>query len=175
VVAYNLVMGASVSLSVEEYRRTVYRPDCDYVDGLIVERNVGEKDHAKVQRALLLYLHSRRTQWDIVVLQEQRIQVSPTRFRVPDTCVLVGPEPDEQVFTQPPFLCVEVLSPEDRLGRMQDRIADYLSFGVPYVWLIDPQARRAWIYTADRISEVRDGTLRTQDPDIEMPLAEIFE
>jgi Uma2 family endonuclease len=169
-------MGATSvsSIPVEEYRSTVYHPDCDYVDGVLVERNVGEKDHAKLQRALLLYLHGRHREWNIFVIQEQRIQISPSRFRVPDICVVAGPEPDEQVFTEPPFLCVEVLSPEDRMSRMQEKIDDYLSFGVAYVWLIDPRTRRAWVHTSGSIREVRDGWLRTESPDIAVPLDELF-
>lgn len=68
-------------VSVEEYLRTVYHPDCDYVDGAIVERYVGEKSHAKLQQEILFYLHRRRSQWGIFVIQETRVQVSPTRFR----------------------------------------------------------------------------------------------
>jgi len=52
-----------------------------------------------------------------------------------------------QIFTEPPFLCIEILSPSDRLTEMQDRIDDYLSFGARYVWVIDPQTRRAYIST----------------------------
>ena len=159
---------------VEEYLHTVYRPDCDFVDGLVEERNVGEKDHAKAQRAILFYLHQRSREWKIFAIQEQRIQISRTRYRVPDICVVAGPEPDEQIFTKPPFLCIEILSPEDRMSRMQVRIDDYLAFGVAYVWLIDPQMRKAWIYTSDAIREVRDGVLRTADPELTVPLAEAF-
>lgn len=162
-------------VSVEEYLHTAYDPDCDYVDGVVLERNVGEKDHSKVQRDVLLYLHERRKLWNIFAIQEQRIQVSQTRFRIPDVCVLVGPEPDEQIFTHPPFLCIEILLPEDRMSRMQVKIDDYLRFGVPYVWIIDPQTRKAWIYTAEIIREVRDGILRTEKPEIAVPLSEIFD
>ena len=35
--------------SVEEYLSTLYRPDCDLVDGALIERNVGQKDHSKLQ------------------------------------------------------------------------------------------------------------------------------
>ena len=162
-------------VSVEEYLSTTYEPDCDYVDGEVLERNVGEKDHGKVQRDLLLFLHQRRQQWGIFVIQEQRVQISRTRYRIPDICVIAGTEPDEQIFTIPPFLCIEVLSPEDRVSRMQQKIADYLAFGVRYVWLIDPKTHRAWIYTAQSITEVKDGILRTENPDIVVPLAEIFQ
>jgi Uma2 family endonuclease len=112
--------------------------------------------------------------WNIFVIQEQRVQVSPSRFRVPDIWVVAGPEPDEQVFTEPPFLCVEVLSPEDRVSRMQEKIGDYLSFGGSYVWPIDPLTRKAWVYTSESIHEVRDGWLRTESPDIAVPLDELF-
>ena len=168
-------MGAArTQVSIDEYLHTAYEPDCDYVDGIVLERNVGEKDHSKVQRELLLYLHERRKLWNIFVIQEQRVQVSRTRFRVPDLCVIAGPEPDEQIFTSPPFLCVEILSPEDRMSRMQERIDDYLRFGVSYVWVIDPQTERAWIYAPETIREVRDGILRTENPQLTVPLADLF-
>ena len=56
----------------------------------------------------------------------------------------------------------EILSPEDRISRMQERIDDYLAFGVSYVWVIDPKTRRAWVHTPTGISEVKDGVLRTR-------------
>ena len=161
-------------IPVEEYLRTVYEPDCDYVDGVLVERNVGEKDHGKWQFEVAVYLRERRKQWKIFVAVETRVQISPTRFRVPDICVFAGPEPEEQIFTQPPFLCIEILSPEDRMSRMQVKIDDYLAFGVQYVWVIDPQIRKAWVYTSESMHEVRDGVLRTERPDISVPLTALF-
>jgi hypothetical protein len=56
---------------------------------------------------------------------------------------------------------------------METRINDYLGMGVRYVWLIDPWTRRAWVYTADARVEAA-GALQTQNPDISIPLAEIF-
>jgi len=159
-------------VSVDEYLHTAYRPDCDYVDGVIVERNVGEKDHSKLQWQLMRYLEQHYP--NFFTIHETRVQISATRFRVPDLCVFAGPEPDEQIFTHPPFLCIEVLSPEDRMSRMQAKIDDYLGFGVSYVWVIDPQTRKAWIYTAEGMREVRDGVLRTAEPEIAVPIGELF-
>ena len=45
-------------------------------------------------------------------------------------------------------------SPCDRLTEMQDRIDDYLSFGVRYVWLINPRTRQAYVYTSAGIRGV---------------------
>jgi Uma2 family endonuclease len=165
----------SALVPAEEYLHTVYEPDCDYVDGLLVDRNTGEKDHSKAQKELLFFLHERRKLWNLFPIQELRVQVSRTRYRVPDICVVVGPEPDEQILTRAPFLCIEVLSPEDRMSRMQQKIADYLKFGVSYVWVIDPQTRQAWIYTTGAMREVQDGMLRTESPELVVPLAELFD
>ena len=109
----------------------------------------------------------------LFVVVEQRIRVSATRYRVPDICAMLA-EPDEEVFTEPPFLCVEVLSPEDRANRIERKIADYLKFGVRYIWVIDPRTRDAFIHTAAGMHAVEDGILRTSDPDIAVPLVEIL-
>jgi Uma2 family endonuclease len=109
----------------------------------------------------------------IVVLPEQRVQVKANRFRVPDITVIAGETPTEPIIRKPPFLCVEILSPSDRLAEMQDRIDDYLAFGVRYVWLINPATYHAYIYTQDGIQEARDGVLTTRQPDIRLVLSEL--
>jgi Uma2 family endonuclease len=156
-------------ISVDEYLHTVYRPDCDYVDGEVLERNVAERDHNELRDELNFFFRTQR----VYCIAEQHIQVSPTRFRVPDLCVYLE-RPKDQVFRTPPFICIEILSPEDRMDRVQDRIDDYLKFGVPHVWVINPRTRRAWFYTKDGSIEAKDGVLRTENPALAVQLAEIF-
>ncbi len=160
-------------ITVKEYLATVYRPDCDYVDGEVQERNLGEIDHSRLQRKILVYL-SRFEQIGTEAFPEQRVQVSPTRFRIPDVCVILG-EPDGQILRKPPFLCIEVLSPEDRMSRVEQRVQDYLNMGVPHIWVVNPQTKMAHSITpADGWREVKDGVLRTNNPSLDLPLAEIF-
>jgi Uma2 family endonuclease len=167
-------MASRTLISVEEYLRTSYRPDCEYVDGEVVERNVGEKSHAKRQKAILLYLSAREKELGIWVIQEQRVQVSAKRFRIPDICVTLG-EPNEEIFRQPPFICIEILSPEDRWPRIQQHIDDYLAMGVPYVWVLDPSNKAAYSATpSEKTQQVTGGALKTQNPSVELPLSEIF-
>ena len=78
-----------------------------------------------------------------------------------------------QIFRVPPFICIEVLSPEDRISRTNEKIADYLTFGVPYVWILDPQTRKAWRCTPGAMVEVPE--LRTEDPTMVVPLEALFE
>jgi len=159
---------------VEEYLSTVYRPDCDYVDGEVLERNLGERDHGRVELMLGGYLLARQAQWNTYAIVEQRVQVRPGRFRIPDVCVVLGGT-DEQILTKPPFLCVEILSPEDRISRLQDRIDDYFAMGVANVWVVDPARRCAYEATAAGDLHRVTGALRTGDPSFEIPMSEIFE
>ena len=167
-------MSTAALISVDEYLRTTYHPDCDYVDGEVQERNLGERDHSDLQTEIAHYFRAHRREWKTYAYVEQRVQVAKTRFRVPDICVYVGERPRDQIFRTPPFICIEVLSPEDRVGRTQERIDDYLKFGVRYVWVINPANRRIWVYTAAETREITDGILRTENPALTIPLAEIF-
>ncbi len=162
-------MKAATLVPVEEYLRTTYRPDCDYVDGRVLERNLGERDHSNVQGELFHYFRTRRRVCHAFAFIEQRVQVSAKRFRIPDVCVVLGPQPTDQILHQPPFICIEVLSKDDTLESMQAKIDDYLGFGVAYVWVINPRNRRAWVYTREAIAEAKDGILKTQNPETDCP------
>ena len=109
-------------LTVEQYLKTTYRPDVDYVDGHIEERNLGEYDHSTLQFAIARLFHARRREWAIRIAVELRVQTSTGRFRVPDVAILSANEPKEQIARRAPLLCIEVLSPEDTLRRMLVRI-----------------------------------------------------
>jgi Uma2 family endonuclease len=166
-------MATGSLVSIQEYLTSAFSPDCDYVDGVIEERNLGERDHAKLQLAVAAYLYARRKKWGIHVYAEMRVQVSATRFRVPDVCAVAGPEPEEQIFRTPPFICIEILSPEDRLARVQQKIDDYIAFGVPYIWLLNPENHKAYHCTVEGMLEVRE--LRTANPEIVVPVEALFE
>ena len=161
-------------VAVEEYLSTSYSPDCEYIDGVVLERNGGERNHSKIQTFLAVWMGTRQQELGIWAYVEQRVQVKPTRFRVPDLCVVAGEDFQEEIFARLPFLCIEILSKDDRASDIQDKIDDYLAFGVPYVWVIDPLRRRAYVHAACGSREARDGLLRTDNPEIAVPLAEIF-
>jgi Uma2 family endonuclease len=167
-------MSIATQVSVEEYLSTSYRPDCDYVDGEVLERNVGEREHSFVQRRLIVILDRLEATLGVSVWPEVRVQVAPRRFRVPDVCVYRGPGPHDPVFLTPPFLCIEILSPEDRMSRMDDKLEDFFGAGVETVWVIDPVRGAASIHTANGSQNVRDGVLRTSDPKIEIALEELL-
>lgn len=161
------------TVPLSEYLNTSYRPDCDYLEGELLERNVGQAEHSILQTALGAWFYSRRKQLGISVYVEQRVQVKAKRYRVPDITVVAGQGPSTGIITEPPFLCIEILSPDDGYTEMKRRVADYLEFGVRHVWVIDPRTNLASVYTASAAYEVKDGTLSTTDPDITVNLNEL--
>jgi Uma2 family endonuclease len=166
-------MSTSVSVPLSEYLETCYRPDCDYIDGEVRERSVGELDHSRMQMLLSRYLSNRERQWDIFVVPEQRVQVSAKRYRVPDITVMRASLAKTPIIREPPFICIEILSKGDSLDYTQERIDDYLAFGVPHVWVVNPGKLRGFHYTAEGMKEAKDGILTTSNPDIAVPLREL--
>ena len=167
-------MATLAKVSVSEYLESSYRPDQELVDGQLIERNVGEYEHSNLQGALVVYLRQRQREWNIRVLPEQRIQVSASRFRVPDVTVISREQSPPAIFTSPPLLCIEVLSRNDTLNSMQARIDDYLAFGVPNIWVLDPLNRRAYVCKDSGNHELRNGELKVPESSIQISLQELF-
>jgi Uma2 family endonuclease len=163
------MMAASTQISVEEYLHTSYRPDCDYVDGEVRERNVGEHDHSRAQALLIGFLGAREKEWGIVVLPSMRVRVNADRYRVADVCVLREDAPHEQIIHTPPLICIEILSKDDTFASVTERLDDYVAMGVANVWVIDPQKRRAYTYSADGTMEAINGELRVAESSIAIP------
>ena len=167
-------MATAALISIGEYLNTSYRPDQEMLDGQLVKRNVGEYDHSNLQVAVVAWMRRYQHEWNIRVLPEQRVQVSSTRFRVPDVCVISRDQEIEPVFTRPPLLCIEVLSKDDTLRSMQERIDDYRAFGVANVWVLDPVKRRAYVCTQGDFREPERDMLEIHSSPIRIPLAELF-
>jgi Uma2 family endonuclease len=133
-------MATALHIPLNEYLGNSYRPDREYVDGEIRERNVGKYEHARVQALLARWFGNHEQEWGVQVVTEQRVQVSPTRVRIPDVALLtLGSQPD--VIFEPPLLVIEILSPDDSYSDTQERTLDYRAMGVETVWIIDPKTR----------------------------------
>ena len=162
-------------MSVDEYLHTQFEgSDREYLDGEVVERNMGELPHAILQAELVYRLRALTEALRPAVVTEIRIQVSPTRFRVADVAVWRSGNIGRRIPTVPPFLVVEILSPEDRLVRLQPKIQEYLAHGVEWVWVIDPDEHRALCYSPATPGGTLVDELRTENPSITIPLADVL-
>lgn len=167
-------MATHTIIPVSEYLSTAYSPDCDYVDGEVQERNLGEQDHSDLQTRMALLLSAAVDSKLIRVNTEIRVQVSPNRFRVPDICVRLRNAPSEQIIRTPPLLCIEVLSPEDRAARMQQKVRDYLYMGVHEVWVTDPVSRTIAVHSGTASVEHTTGELSVPETPVKIALADLF-
>jgi len=137
-------MATATRIPIEQYLTTPYEPDAEYVNGEIEERNVGEYDDNAVQWAILDWFRRHDKEWRTRTIQEQRTRLAAETVRIPDVSVWSRSVPIQPVFTHPQLIVVEVLSPEDRQSRVQEKIEDYRRFQVPHIWIVDPGKRIGW-------------------------------
>jgi len=161
-------------ISLQQYLRTTYEPDCDFVDGFLEERRMGENAHSTIQVELIYWFRHRQDEWKIRVKSELRTRVSDTRVRVPDVCVVAADARLDRILETPALLAIEILSPEDRLPRVLIRLKDFLAMGVPNVWLIDPIERAAFVYTSSGLRLVEETRLSVADSPIYLDLPGLF-
>jgi Uma2 family endonuclease len=166
---------ATTLIPIEEYLRTTYHPDRDYVDGETQERNLGEREHARLQAILAAWFGNQEKAWNVYTLVEQRIRVAQRRVRIPDICLISRDAPKEQVTVTPPLLCIEILSPEDRLPRAARVMEDYARMGVANLWLLDPKDRVAYVYASNGLLKLTTDRLAIPGTEIYVDLATLFE
>lgn len=83
-------------------------------------------------------------EWNIRVYPELRVQVTPSRFRVPDVTILDRDRPPEQIITHPPITLFEVLSPDDSMVRVMRKLKDYQAIMIPEIWLVNTETRECF-------------------------------
>ena len=162
-------------LTLEEYLHTSYRPDCDFVDGHLEDRNGGDPKHSllQIELGIWFYLHS---EWNLRATSELRTRVSARRIRLPDVAVI--PDDDalttEYPRTTPPIIAIEILSPGDRMSRVVPRLQEFLGMGVENVWLLDPKDKIGWTLTTSGLNQAEDGFLRIPGSPVHLHLQTIF-
>jgi Uma2 family endonuclease len=169
------VDATSTELSLEEYLRSSYHPDCDFVDGHLEERTMGSVKHGLLQVELGYWFRIRRDEWKIRVISELRTRVSASRIRIPDVCVVPHDAAlDEELRTTPALIAIEILSPEDRMNRVIQCLEEFRAMGVANLWLLDPIERIAYTYTASGLRLAEGPRLTVADSPIYLDLPEIF-
>ena len=147
-------MATKTQVPVEAYLRTSFTgPDCDYLDGEIVERNVGSNPHSKAQGRLTWYFYNLGSRSPLHVRPEIRMRVSDRRYRIADLAIFAGEEPREAVPSEPPLIVIEILSPDDRMSETLNKLSEYRAWGVRHVWLVDPETRGLYTYGDSGLSE----------------------
>ena len=167
-----MAMSVGTMVTLEEYLNTAYSPDREYVDGVVVERNVGEGPHSLVQSNVLFGIRSKYPNtW---VWPEWRARTRPTRFRIPDLSVTLR-NPRTLVLEEPPFLAIEILSRRDAMSDVLEKLEEYTAVGVLNLWLFDPWRKKAFTFAGNCLEEVTGGVISTVDDAIQLSLDEVFQ
>ena len=159
-------------VSAEQYLHMSFEHDAEFVEGRIVERPVPTWPHASIQGFLISELWAKGRSLGLFAVPEQRVQTRPRRFRVPDVCVVSEKPEGGLIVTKPPYLCIEILSPEDTVVETQDKVREYLNFGVNWVWVIDPVARAGEVHARNSVVRVEDGIFSTDRFSVDLSAAE---
>ncbi len=167
---------APQTLTIEEYLNTTYRPDCDFVDDHIEERNLGTPKHSLLQMELGFWFRSHRSEWKVRVMGDVRTRTRRTRVRLPDVAIVREENLDleEKVLTSAPLIAIEILSPEDRLPRVVVRLEEFLAMGVTHVWVIDPVERLTYTMTPAGLQPFHQARLEIPGTPIYLDLSGLF-
>ena len=110
----------------------------------------------------------------MLAVTDVRTQTKIKNFRVPDLAVVRLGTPREQILKHPPLLTIEILSPEDRMSRVQLRVDEMLESGIEHIWIIDPATRQAWTATKAGLLRSEDGELSVPGTPIRVLLGDLF-
>ncbi len=159
-------------VSVEEYLATSYKPACDYLDGVLRQKPLPTWKHGRLQGWLMQLINSGFTEF--AAASEVAVRIREGRYLVPDVIAQRVDRIQSPYPTEPVHLCIEILSPDDRISELFAKCEEYHAWGVKTVWMVDPDNERAWEYrSGERPREIpADGSLTAEG--IAIPLAEVF-
>jgi Uma2 family endonuclease len=162
---------AATFVPVEEYLRNLDDAHCEYVDGVLIEKPMPTWMHAALQAWISAVIMRQYPQY--IAGGEVHSRLRPTEFRLPDIAVQLRTIAQQENYAEhPPALCVEILSPEDRLGGVFQKCERYHDWGIPVCWIVDPVKRRAWKY--ERQGEPLLVADHLTASDIRLPMPNVF-
>jgi Uma2 family endonuclease len=127
--------------------------------------------HGKTQALLIALFMALRKQVSLFPCAETRMKLRPGRFMITGVAVFHPNEPG-LIPDAPPLIAIEILSPDDRLSEVREKLEEYRVWGVPHVWLVDPHSRR--LYSCDKgLREV--SSFKVGELGIEVTADRVFE
>ncbi len=139
-------------LTLEDYFRMRFQGAAmELVDGELVERGEPVYLHSKTQGRCFRLLE--KPSKGLFSGTEMRLRLGENRIRIADVAAFRGSEPTDQTPSTPPFIVIEVVSPDDRYLDIHTKLEEYRRWGVEHVWLVDPWSRKLHAYPG-RLEEV---------------------
>lgn len=130
-------------------------PYLELMDGEVYEKAMGGSKHAAIAAYLVaqLFNYLRRTGEGRVSTELRHVHRPLEWVFLPDVSVTLRsrqPEPPGARTNEPvdvlPDLAIEILSPDDRFGRVARKTSHYMEAGVPLLWVVDPEAENITVF-----------------------------
>jgi Uma2 family endonuclease len=134
------------------------RPMPELVDGEFLEREMGQKSDSIAATCLILIgVFVREHGLGLVNGGQGSYQIfpdNPKKVRIPDVSFtrkerLPEDGPAKGHGRIAPDLVVEVISPNDLMEDVTEKIDDYLAAGIPLIWVVDPSTRTVLVFHRD--------------------------
>ncbi len=110
--------------------------------------------------------------------QDPDVVRGPDQAFVSNANLAQNPPPAEGFWATAPDLAVEIVSPGDSADDINDKVNDYLQFGVRLIWVIYPRRKQAHVFRPDVPMRVvnADGKLEGEDvlPGFEVEMTRIL-
>jgi Uma2 family endonuclease len=111
-----------VQFSLNEYLRTNYKPEREFVSGALLEKPNGTREHMQMERKLEKLLEPYETRGIGEALYEISFR-NGNDVRIPDLAFVTTLSRYEHgILMDPPLLCVEILSPSQRLAEIVQEV-----------------------------------------------------
>jgi Uma2 family endonuclease len=167
-------------VSLDEYLNTSYEPDREFVDGVLVRRNMGTQLHSLLQGLVVLFFGQYQKSHQIKIFPEARLLVDrdTKTHRIPDVLVLEIPYKKGKVVMDVPAIVVEIKSTNDTFDDIVGKCLEYEKLGVANILVLDPDHKRAWHFQHGNVQLLAglsiELTLPRQQLTIDFPFAQMF-
>jgi Uma2 family endonuclease len=169
----------------EEDLLTAPKPTCELIDGVLVEKAVGNRESLLAAYIIgLMWDHVRPDDLGVILGEAGLLRLNPGLLRAPDASFIpwsAFPDeelPEEAYWSVAPALAVEVLSPGNTKAEINRKLTEFFAADCKLAWVIDPKTQSAKVYTsAKRFKELSiTGTLDGGKvlPGFKLPLADLF-
>jgi Uma2 family endonuclease len=163
---------ATSAMTIEEYLNgPIPEPDVEFVDGELKAKPVVMSIHGRLQTIIGAWFERHAEDWGVLAAVEVRTRVAAGRVRLPD--VVVGAAKAwPETLVDPPLIVMEILSPSESFTELSEKLRDCHRMGIPNIWIIDPQTRRAWTSAGAVMTET--GKFMVEGTPIYLDLSEMF-
>jgi Uma2 family endonuclease len=162
-------------VSVEEYLKSSYSPDREYVDGILIERSAATIPVSLLAGILIRYFTTYEDPFRFIALPHARTQIiEGARYRVPDVILCPVPLPTGRIVTSVPWVVIEILSPEDTASEQLARFRDYARIGVPHILFLDPELHIGFRFQEGSLIETRFTSLELPSGSIPFDSESLF-